>query len=225
MNNRDKTFEWRTGNRIALAAFLLAWLGGAYVIGAEGLLVNEQGNFLAPIAVTAVIPVAIFLALYALSPRFRDFVLAQDIGALTALQHWRVMGFGFLLLYAHDVLPGLFAWPAGLGDVAIGIAATFVLARLRRDPDFALSPSFLRFNLLGLLDFAVAIATAGLSAGQFPGLTANGVTSAPLDLWPLNIFPSFAVPVFVILHLTVLLKIRHMRRETVAIPRLDVRPA
>ena len=204
MNVPEKTYLWRTKNWIALAALLSAWFGAAYFIGVEQLLVNTKGEFMAPIAVSAVLPVVIFLALYALWPRFRGFVLAQDIATLTALQHWRMMGFGFLPLYAHGVLPGLCAWPAGLGDVAIGIAAAFIVARLRRDPEFVLSPAFRRFNLLGLLDFAAAIATAGLTAGQFPGLIANGVTSAAMDIWPLNIFPSFAVPIFIIraMHLT-----------------------
>ncbi|MFB3150322.1 MAG: hypothetical protein ACE10M_07110, partial [Alphaproteobacteria bacterium] len=69
-----------------------------------------------------------------------------------------------------------------------------------------------RFHLLGLLDFAVAILMAGLSAGAFPDLIPNGVTSAPMDVWPLNVFPSFLVPAFIILHLTVLLKVRDLRR-------------
>ena len=34
-----------------------------------------------------------------------------------------------------------------------------------------------------------------------------------MDVWPLSIFPSFLVPAFIILHLTVLLKVRHLRRE------------
>ncbi len=110
------------------------------------------------------------------------------------------------------MLPGVFAWPAGLGDVAIGLAAAFVIARLGRDPAWATSAGLVRIHLLGLLDFAVAIATAGLTAGGFPSLIADGVTSAPLDVWPLNLFPSFIVPIFIILHLSVLLKVRHLRR-------------
>ncbi len=138
--------------------------------------------------------------------------MAQDIRTLTMLQHWRVIGFVFLPLTYFAVLPGLFAWPAGLGDVAIGLAAAFVIARLDRDPAWATSAGLVRFHLLGLLDFAVAIATAGLTAGAFPSLIADGVTSAPLDVWPLNLFPSFIVPIFIILHLSVLLKVRHLRR-------------
>ncbi len=212
MNTSSHKTERNGAAWAGLTGLLLAWFAAAYVIGSERLLANEAGALLAPIAITAIIPVAAFLAIYALSSRFRVFVLAQDIRALTMLQHWRVVGFAFLPLYFFAVLPGLFAWPAGLGDVAIGLAAAFVIARLDRDPAWATSAGLVRFHLLGLLDFAVAITTAGLTAGAFPSLIADGVTSAPLDVWPLNLFPSFIVPIFIILHLSVLLKVRHLRR-------------
>ena len=131
---------------------------------------------------------------------------------LTTLQLWRVIGFAFLALYAFDTLPGLFALPAGLGDVGIGLAATLIVTRLGRDPGYARSSGFVRFHLLGLLDFAVAAVTSGLAAGAFPALIPDGVTSAPMDVWPFSLFPSFIVPVFVVLHLTVLLKVRDLRR-------------
>jgi hypothetical protein len=34
-----------------------------------------------------------------------------------------------------------------------------------------------------------------------------------MDVWPLNLFPSFIVPIFIILHLTVLMKVRELRRR------------
>ena len=203
---------WSGAAKAGVAALLLAQFAAAYVIGTEQLLTNDQSSLFAPIAVTAVLPVTLFLSAYALSRKFRGFVLSQDLRRLTMLQHWRVIGFVFLALYSFDTLPGLFAWPAGLGDVAIGLAAVFIVARLDRDPDYAVSSNFVRYHLLGLLDFAVAIVTAGLAAGAFPVLTPGGVTSAPMDVWPLNIFPSFMVPAFIILHLTVLLKVRELRR-------------
>ncbi len=212
MEPRHQSIAWPLPQKIALAGLLLFGLVAAYVIGAGQFLMNEQPSFFAPIAATAAIPVALFLAGYAFSARFRDFVLAQDLRRLTMLQAWRVVGFTFLPLYAFGHLPGLFAWPAGLGDVAVGIAAVFVIARLDRDADFASTPRFVTFHLMGLLDFAVAIGTAGLASGAFPFLTGDGVTSAAMDVWPLNIFPSFWVPAFIILHLMVLLKVRHMRR-------------
>ena len=40
-------------------------------------------------------------------------------------------------MYTYGVLPGIFAWPAGLGDMAIGATAPLVLSGLLRRPDFA----------------------------------------------------------------------------------------
>jgi hypothetical protein len=213
MFENTKTNVWTAGRLVTLLSILIIWFVAAAIIGDQALLPNTDNSLLAPIAITSVIPVAVFLGLYGVSSRIRSFVLAQDIVTLTMLQHWRVVGFGFLMLYAFGALPGLFAWPAGLGDVAIGLAAPFVLLRLRRDPAYATSSGLVRYQYLGLLDFAVAIVTAGLSAGAFASLTPNGVTSAPMDIWPLNLFPSFIVPIFIILHLTVLLKVRELRRR------------
>ena len=212
MTQSANTPLWTPRRKVILAALLAMQLAAAYYVGTGHLLTNEARSLLPPIGVTVTVPVVLFLAAYALSQRFRTFVLAQDIRRLTMLQHWRVMGFAFLLLYAFNVLPGLFALPAGIGDVAVGLAATFMIAHIDRNPHFVTSNGFVLFNIAGLLDFATAIVTSGLATGRFPALVGEGVTVAPMDVWPLNVFPSFVVPVFIILHLTVLLKVRALRR-------------
>lgn len=213
MTEANQTTAWTKGKTTALAVIIVIWFAAAYVIGSRQLLTNDQHWLIPPIAITVAVPVIAFLTAYALLPRFRNFVLAQDIETLTMLQHWRVLGFGFLLLYAHGVLPGLFAWPAGIGDIAIGFAAPLVIMRLRKDPAYATSAGLVRYHYLGLLDFAVAVVAVGLTAGSYASLTPDGLTSAAMDVWPLNIFPSFGVPIFIILHLTVLLKVRELRRN------------
>lgn len=202
---------WTPARRAAGLALLAVWFGTAAFIGRTHMLENTQASFLPPVALTVIIPVLAFLALYALLPRFRAFVLAQDIAALTTLQLWRVIGFGMLVLAYYGVLPGLFALPAGLGDLAVGIAAFWIVLRLQREPDFAKSDRFVWFHYAGLLDFLVAVGAAGLSSGAFPGLVGSGPVSGPMDVWPLNLFPSFGVPLFIILHLAVLFKVRHLR--------------
>ena len=216
MSAHSQTPLWTAPRIAALVGLLAVQFVAAYWIGTTGLLVNETGSMFAPIAITAVIPVTIFLAAYHLSAPFRKFILAQDFRMLTLVHLWRVVGFSFLAFYAFNMLPAVFALPAGLGDVAVGIAAIFVIARLDRDPDYVRSNGFLRFHALGLLDFVIAIGSAGLSAGWSPVLAPNGVTSALMDVWPLNIFPSFIVPAFIILQLTALFKIRQLRRTAVA---------
>ena len=133
MNTADNKIEFSRTFWAGLAGFLLVWFAAASAIGSQQLLVNEGQSFFAPIAATAVIPVVAFLLLYALSSRLRHFVLALDIRTLTMLQHWRVVGFVFLPLAFFGVLPGWFAWSAGFGDVAIGLAAPFFVALGGRD--------------------------------------------------------------------------------------------
>lgn len=198
---------WSPSTKTVLTVILLLWLAAAYALGATEVLTTEGPQPFRPVLLTILVPLGLFLAAAAGSARFRGFVLGLDIRLLTMLQHWRVLGFAFLPLTAFGVLPGLFAWPAGLGDVAIGLAAPFVLAALVRRPDFTQSRRFLAFHLLGILDFVVAAGAATLSSGAFPSLHAGPLTSAALEVWPLSIFPTFIVPLFLMAHLAVLFQV------------------
>ncbi len=109
--------------------------------------------------------------------------------------------------------PACSPWPAGLGDVALGLSAPLVVLALARDPGFAARRGFVVWNWLGLADFVVAFGTAALASGAIPALVAGGATSAPMEVWPLFLFPGFFVPLFVFLHLTALFQVRAFRRE------------
>ncbi len=202
------------GRRVSTnAAIVLAvWFAAAAMAGASGSLAAPPDQLFRPVLLSVIGPIAAFVTFYAGSERFRDFVLSRDIRVLTMLQMWRVVGFAFLMLTAHGVLPGLFAWPAGLGDVAVGLTAPLIVLALARRPEFALSRGFVAWNLLGLLDFVVAAATATLASGAVAGLAGGGLTSAPMEVWPLSLFPSFIVPLFVFAHLGVLFQVQALRR-------------
>lgn len=204
---------WNKAHKYSLGILLMVQFAIAYVIGSQELLANTGLSIMPPIGITAATPVALFLISYGISGPFRRFVLAQDIRILTVLQLWRIIGFVFLALYSFSILPALFAWPAGVGDVLTGIAAAYVVVKMDRDPQYVLTAGYRWFHAFGLLDFVVALGTAGLASGAFPGLISNGLTSAPMDVWPLNLFPSFIVPGFIILQLAALLKARDMRRQ------------
>lgn len=130
-----------------------------------------------------------------------------DLALSTAIQAWRFAGFGFLALYAYDILPGVFAWPAGLGDIAIGLTAPWMALALVRDPNFASSRSFILWNLFGILDLVVAV-----GAGALGSVLALGVTTAPMARLPLVLIPAYFVPLFVMLHLATLFRVRRMTR-------------
>lgn len=211
-NRTTEPSPWTARTKLGFAALWLVWLAAAYVIGSEQLLASNQPGLLRPVAVMVVVPVGLFLAAYWALPWVRSLVHAADIRTLTMVQHWRVIGFGFLPLFALGVLPGVFALPAGLGDVALGIGALYVVGRFDRDPDYRTSSGLVRFHVLGLADFALAETAAGLSSGVAPALLFGGPTSAGMEVWPLSIFPTILVPSFIIAHAVVLLKVRHLRR-------------
>jgi hypothetical protein len=81
---------------------------------------------------------------------------------------WRRAGFGFLTLYAYGVLPGIFAWPAGVGDMAIGVTAPLVLATLLRRPGLAAGKSLVAWSFYGTLDLTVAVSIGRWSRSTLP---------------------------------------------------------
>jgi hypothetical protein len=151
----------------------------------------------------------VFLTAYWTSLRFREFVLTADLRLMTGIQAWRAAGFGFLALYAHGVLPGVFALPAGLGDIAIGVTAPWIVLALIRRPGFARSKTFAVWNLLGVLDLVVAVSTGALSSGLATGI-AGEITTAPMAQLPLVLIPAYLVPIFIMLHLTALFQARRL---------------
>lgn len=65
------------------------------------------------------------------------------------------------------------------------------------------------WNLLGILDLVVAVSTGALCSGFIPGLVGK-VTTAPMAQLPLVLIPAYLVPLFIIFHLTALLRARHV---------------
>ena len=148
-----------------VVAFVLAvWLALVFLLGASGTFVRPPGTLPLPILVGALAPIIAFLAGLWRLREFRDFVLAIDLRLALGIQAWRFAGLGFLALYAYRVLPGLFAWPAGLGDIAIGVSAPWLILALIRRPRFAAGKTFVVWNLLGILDLIVAVGTGALAS-------------------------------------------------------------
>jgi hypothetical protein len=195
---------------VAVVVTLTIWLGLVFVLGAVGVFYTPTATLPLPLLLGFAVPVLLFLALYGAVAGFRDYVLAADLRLTTGVQAWRFAGFAFVALTVYRVLPGLFAWPAGLGDMAIGITAPWVVLALIRQPAFAVSRRFAVWNLLGLLDLAVALGTGALSSSAALG-TGGAITTGPMAQLPLVLIPCYFVPIFVVLHLTSLFQARRLR--------------
>lgn len=200
-----------SGTGSFVAAFFLAWLALILVLGARGAFVVPAGAPPLALLIGLVAPLSLFLVGYWTLPALREFVLSADLRLIVGIQAWRWAGFGFLTLYTYGVLPGIFAWPAGLGDMAIGVTAPLVLAGLLRRRDFAANKRFVAWNLGGILDLTVAVSIGALVPLLAPNLYGT-VTTAPMSRFPLVLVPTYLVPTFLMLHLTALLQARRLSR-------------
>jgi hypothetical protein len=194
-----------------VAVFFLAWLALIFVLGSRGVFVAPRGAPPLALLIGLVAPLSLFLLGYRTVPPLREFILSADLRIIVGIQAWRWAGIGFLSLYTYRVLPGVFAWPAGLGDMAIGVTAPLVLASLLRRPDFAASKSFVAWNLSGILDLTVAVSIGALVPLLAPNFY-GAISTAPMTQLPLVLIPAYLVPTFLILHLTALFKVRRLGR-------------
>lgn len=201
-----------SGIRLGVTLVLIAWFLLVVSLGAAGAFVGRPGTPPFAMAIAVGAPLLSFFAWLRLSRSFREFALSLDLRLIAGIQAWRWAGLGFLSLYAHKILPAMFALPAGLGDMAIGFVAPWMVLALVRESDFAASAAFIRWNVLGILDLIVAVTLGALSATLTTG-AAGEISSAPMSTLPLLLIPAFLVPLFVVLHAVALMQSRQLIRS------------
>jgi len=215
-NMASELHDNHPGVRSVVTVILALWFGLVFLLAARGGFAGPPGSPPLPVFFGFAIPLAAFFAAYFGSAAFRAFVLATDLRLVSAIQAWRWAGSGFLLLYAQGVLPALFAFPAGLGDMAVGATAPWIVLGLVRHPSFATSWRYVIWNILGITDLVVAVSMGAISSGFLHGLTGN-VTTGPMAQLPLVFVPAYFVPVFIMLHFTALSQARRLAHGRVVI--------
>ncbi len=186
-----------TGSILALWFSLILTINQLEVIGPSSVDIY--------VYVSIFIPIALFAAGYAGIEGFRRFVLSIDIRLLVIVQSWRVVGAAFFFLYAYSILPRVWAFPAAFGDIAIGVTAPIFAMALIGGKYFP-KRAFVVWNLLGILDFVVA-AVLGLVVAEQLGIRTGEISTQPLTVLPLNLFPNFIVPFFILVHLSTLIQV------------------
>src|SRR5215207_4483988 len=195
----------------ATAAGLGGWLVLSSLLARAGVYSQDPGEgvpwFLVAFAATLT---ALLLATRI--PLVSRILADPGMPARLALPHTlRVVGVLFLIVMAQGHLPAAFALPAGLGDIAIGVAAPFVARRLAHGNDRARAVTgAVRFHVLGLLDLIVAVSIAFL-LGPFGPFEVMPST-APLRVLPLALIPTVAVPLALALHIVSLRRLRTAAR-------------
>ena len=139
---------------------------------------------------------------------YRDWFLAEPLSQhwLVGLQVWRVIGGVFLIEYSRQNIPGIFAFPAGIGDLVVGVlAATVLVVYGRREhlPRFAI----VLVLVLGVADFISAFFFGYFSSNGplqifYPEISNNVVW------YPTGLIPLFLVPYAIFFHTLSYLSLR-----------------
>lgn len=186
------------------------WLALIVALGFQGVFHRPVGEPPWPTLLAMLLPPLVFLLLLR-RPSFALQVLAIDPVWLAAVHGLRILGASFLVAYAFGLLPGVFAFPAGWGDILVALLAPFAAVMLARHPDFLRSKWLWRFHALGMLDFLGAIGS-GLLARLLIGADYALAPTTALSQFPLLLIPCFAVPLWICLHIAAFHQIANARR-------------
>ena len=193
------------------------WLGLVWGAAINGAFRGGVGPVpLTPLAIF--LPVIIGAPILLRSRRIGQVLDAMPTTWLVALQVYRVLGSAFLIGWARGAVPGIFALPAGIGDVVTGLlavpAAIAVAAGTIEGRKAAIA-----WNIFGLLDFTVAI-SLGLATSPGPlQLIVPSIPNTTAGIYPTVMIPAFAVPTSILLHALSLRQLyRRARRAENATP-------
>jgi hypothetical protein len=189
------------------AVVLGGWFTASAVIAGHGWYHTRLGHGVPwmPVAV-----IGFFGALLALGriPVVARALSAPGMASRLELPHSfrAIEGSAFLILMGLGHLPALFALPAGLGDIAAGIAAPLVASRLARGGGRRAARWHGAF---GMTDLVVALTLGTLTGFQLVNVTPSGSLISEL---PIALIPTAAVPLLFALHVTSMLALARAPR-------------
>jgi hypothetical protein len=200
---------WRAAERrraFALTgAILLGWLAIAYGLAASGFY-HVTADGIPTIQYGVLLPIIIGVILIWRSDLAHRIIDAVPQAWIVGVQLYRALGVVFLVLYAAGRLPALFAWPAGVGDIVVGLSAPLVGYAYARAPRE--SAGVVRaWNVLGILDLVVALTTGFLTAPSLISPIEVHPSSELMTMLPMVMVPVYLVPLSIVLHIGSLVKL------------------
>src|SRR5262250_3730646 len=184
---------------LIIAIPLVLWFVLILQLALAGFFVARPGGRVPGIPLAVVIPLVTGLVLITRSTRMAAVAHATPLSWLIGFQVFRVLGAVFLAQWAAGRLPGVFAIPAGVGDVLVGFLALPVAFYLRSGRPGGRAAAY-AWNVLGIVDLVVALTLGFLSSPTRFQLLALDAPNRVVGTYPLVMIPAFAVPLALILH-------------------------
>jgi hypothetical protein len=200
----------------ALSVVLIAWLAVAQYLGSANAYFATRENAVPTVLFGLLIPLMTAAVGLRLSGSFASLLSAIPLHWIVAAQVYRIGGGIFLVLWADGRLPWQFALPAGIGDVMTGCLAVVVAVLLAQKAPGALRAAY-GWCLFGIADLVVAVTMGAMTSPGRAHLLAFDAPNLLISSYPLVMVPTFAVPLALMLHGLVLLR---LRRESASTGRL-----
>ncbi len=136
------------------------------------------------------------LVLYLLRRRLLERPLSQHW--LVGLQLFRAIGGVFLIEMAVGNQPGIFAYPAGVGDIVVALVALAILLAYRKNPEIPRN-SVIFLIAIGIADFITAF-FFGFTSSPTPLQLFYPEVPNQIILFPTGMIPLFLVPYAIFFH-------------------------
>lgn len=214
LENTELTPRQRQATWLVFMVPFTLWSAAAWTAAINGAFRTGAASLpLLPAAI--LLPVIVGTPVLLLSKRIGQLLDAMPTTWLVALQLYRIFGTQWLVFWMRGVMPGLWALPAGTGDVLTGLLALPAAIALATGTAQGRKTAIL-WNIFGLADVATAIALGMImSPGPFQLIVPNGPGMA-IDTFPNVLTPAFVVPSSILLHVLSLRQLlRRNRAEAV----------
>ena len=175
----SRRLRWIVGS----AAVLVVWLVGVMLLAANDVFRIDGPNI--PVALLTTLAAGYLLLL---SRTFRAIISGIPQHWLIGVQVFRILGAVFLVRYFQGQLPGVFAIPAGVGDVMTGLFAPLVAYWWVAGKPYARTAA-IAWNLFGMADLVNAVVLGALTGGGGGGI-----------VFPIVLVPTYAVPRAFLIH-------------------------
>jgi hypothetical protein len=198
-----------------VAIILGLWFVVALAVGASGLYYAVPTPVVG--ATNALLVTLTLLAVF-LIPRLRAWVSKVPLQWLVLYHVVRFVGIAFLVFEARGLIPAEFALTAGWGDIAVAVTALIVAFRALPIANRTHWWVVLLWNVFGLLDILIVL-RKGIALGL-----ADPAQMVWITAFPWSLIPTFIVPLVLVTHILIFVRLRELSRRTPRAPESPTEP-
>ncbi len=182
-----------------LGVFLFVWVTAAVWLSLRGFFeADPVARF--PHLTYSLLPLLIGVILWPASRSFRETLRAIGPDWLIRIQHYRTLGFIYLVCWYIGLMPAAIAIPAGVGDLIVGLSALWVAKQVRGHRAGAGRIATI-WNIFGLLDVLTAVIMGVLTSPNPLQMLAKDAPDLVITTFPMVLLTAIVVPLSVLCHI------------------------